>query len=69
MSQCETCKNGIFCPTWGDYKCAALHISHTSAMLDEPCEHYTKTVYLKDADEPQCHCDDCNNHISEEEYT
>lgn len=66
MSQCETCKNGIFCPTWGDYKCAALHISHTSAMLDEPCSSYVKTDYSKTAT-PDCHCKTCENHIKEED--
>ena len=65
MLQCETCKHGIFCPTWGDYKCAALHLSHTSAMLDEPCEHYTKTIYPNEK-QPKCRCNDCETRDKED---
>ena len=39
MNHCKTCKNAIFDPLWGDFKCE-IHkvIIHPDQKLD--CEHY-----------------------------
>ena len=64
-SLCKECRNGIFCPTWGEYKCKA----YMKRIYREvtACDAYSKRP--KDFKETPCQCEDCldNEKLWEEE--
>lgn len=54
---CDTCENGIFCPTWAEVKCMVF-LRRNVYEPDQPndCEKYKKK---KSVEEPTCNCDEC----------
>ena len=50
---CKTCKYGLFCPTWGEYKCTKKE----SWFSRDSCEDFK--ARSKDEEMPKCQCNDC----------
>ena len=64
---CPNCVYGIYCPTWGEWKCRALErrIYNYASLTD--CNFYKKRG--KGFEEPRCQCEDClKNELLSEEY-
>lgn len=40
MKSCKTCKNAIFDPLWGLYKCGVLKRTMINPDAKELCRHY-----------------------------
>ena len=64
--KCSNCKNGVWCPTWGEWKCLVL-LRRNAYEPDgwSSCEHYAKKTAIE---EPKCHCDDCMSQVPEDQH-
>lgn len=54
---CPTCTNGIFCPTWSEWRCKKLERRIYGYQRLTRCTFYNKRG--KDFKEPRCQCNDC----------
>ena len=54
---CEKCKYGIFCPTWGMWKCFEKIRFVFPHELSSKCDKYVAKG--KGFEEKECHCEDC----------
>lgn len=54
---CSSCVNGIFCPTWAEWKCKKFERRIYGWRKLTRCQFYTKRG--KDFKEPRCQCEDC----------
>lgn len=66
---CSTCKHGIFCPTWGEWKCTfdSRRFIKLEDYEDFKCPNHS-ACSAKEALKRECHCDDCqkNSALSDE---
>ena len=54
---CKDCRSGVFCPSWGEYKCTKKHrVIHDPVMLD--CSDYEKNT---SGVELECRCEICES--------
>lgn len=59
---CNNCVYGVFCPTWGNYKCMERRIRVDSGTLKEPCKSYK----MGSPEVEKCQCEDCLENYFEE---
>lgn len=52
---CVDCSNGIYCPSWGEYKCSVKQMRMPFGM--KACDHYNQQK--KGMEERKCHCITC----------
>lgn len=53
---CFACKNAVFCPTWGQYKCTKFcKVIYDVDILREQCFEKSKTSIL----DKKCRCETC----------
>ena len=55
MTKCARCKNGIFCNTWGDYKCTVTNAYICKEV--NACEDFK--LRTKADKVTTCQCEDC----------
>lgn len=62
---CNTCKHGVFCPIWGEYKCVAQGKTIYNASNLLICDDYIKDAKkLKDDYEAKpCGCETCAGEV------
>lgn len=52
---CDKCKNGIWCPTWAEWKCTVKAMRMTKPIM--ACDQFKRRP--EDEDEPKCQCREC----------
>lgn len=54
VKDCTTCKNAIFCPSWGEYKCR-----ERKEWIPNTDEGAYCGLYSKGTPSSDCHCELC----------
>ena len=64
---CKNCEHGIFCNSWGEYKCVVL-IRRIYKPDEEAlgCVYYKKKSRKVLQDDPKCRCEHCQSREKDE---